>query len=152
MSSAKSVCSAKTLTIGISQSGETKDTIDAIMEAKKHGSNISSMCNVIGSTLARFTGNGAYLHAGPEYAVASTKVFSNMVATGLLFALTISNISIEKQKEIVSELRKLPNTIYSQLIEDDGSIDEAARLINTSEPPIFIGRGACPLMLRRKEP
>ena len=138
---AKSVCSAKTLTIGISQSGETKDTIDAIMEAKKHGSNISSMCNVIGSTLARFTGNGAYLHAGPEYAVASTKVFSNMVATGLLFALTISNISIEKQKEIVSELRKLPNTIYSQLIEDDGSIDEAARLINTSEPPIFIGRG-----------
>ena len=138
---AKSVCSAKTLTIGISQSGETKDTIDAIMEAKKQGSNISSKCKVIGSTQARFTGNGAYLHAGPEYAVASTKVFSNMVATGLLFALTISNISIEKQKEIVSELRKLPNTIYSQLIEDDGSIDEAARLINSSEPPIFIGRG-----------
>ena len=62
-----------------------KDTIDAIMEAKKYGSNISSMCNVI-PTLARFTGNGAYLHAGPEYAVASTKVFSNMVATGLLFS------------------------------------------------------------------
>ena len=138
---AKSVCSEKTLTIGISQSGETKDTIDAILEAKKFGSQISSMCNVIGSTLARLTGNGAYLHAGPEFAVASTKVFSNMIATGLLFALTISNISSKKQREIVSELRKLPNTIYQQLVDDDGSIDEASRFINSSEPPIFIGRG-----------
>ena len=114
---AKSVCSENTLTIGISQSGETKDTIDAISEAKKYQSKISSICNVIGSTLSRLTGNGAYLHAGPEFAVASTKVFSNMVIVGLIFALTISNIPDAKRKSIVTEMRKLPNSIYQQLID-----------------------------------
>jgi glucosamine--fructose-6-phosphate aminotransferase (isomerizing) len=138
---ARSVCSANTLTIGISQSGETKDTIDAIMAAKKNGSRVSAMCNVIGSTLSRITGNGAYLHAGSEFAVASTKVFSNMIATGLLFSLMISNISPKKKKEIFVELRRLPKTIYQQLIEDDGSIEKAAELISNSVPPIFIGRG-----------
>ena len=68
----KSVCSKSTLTIGVSQSGETKDTLDALFDAKKFGSHISSICNVIGQQ-SRFTGNGVYLHAGPEYAVASTK-------------------------------------------------------------------------------
>ncbi len=139
---AKSVCSSNTLTIGISQSGETKDTLDAVIEAKKYGSHISSFCNVIGSTLARLTGNGAYMHAGPEFAVASTKVFTNMISTGLLFALTISDLSRIEQKRIVSELRKLPNTLQKQLTEEDGTIEKAARMISDSEPPIFIGRGA----------
>ena len=138
---AKSVCSNNTLTIGISQSGETKDTIDAILEAKKHGSHISSFCNVIGSTLARLAGNGAYMHAGPEFAVASTKVFTNMISTGLLFALTISDMPSKEKKEIVSSLRKLPNSIQKQLVNEDGSIEKAAELIIGSEPPIFIARG-----------
>tara|TARA_B100001123_G_scaffold450037_1_gene618173 strand:+ start:3533 stop:5356 length:1824 start_codon:yes stop_codon:yes gene_type:complete len=137
----QSVCSPNTLTIGISQSGETKDTLDAIFEAKKHGSHIAAMTNVIGSTLARLAGNGAYLHAGSEFAVASTKVFTNMIAAGLIFSLTISNISELEQKKIVQELRKLPNLISKQLISDDGSIENAAELISRSDPPIFIGRG-----------
>ena len=138
---AKSVCSPNTLTIGISQSGETKDTLDAMFDAKKHRSHIASMTNVIGSTLSRFTGNGAYLHAGPEFAVASTKVFTNMIAAGLIFALTISDISKSEQKAIVHHFRKLPNLLTKQLISDDGSIDKAATLISDSEAPIFIGRG-----------
>jgi len=138
---AKSVCSENTLTIGISQSGETKDTLDALFEAKKFGSKISAMCNVIGSTLSRFADNGVYLHAGSEFAVASTKVFTNMIAAGLLFALTISDISDNEQKKIVQELRKLPNIISNQLIDIDNSINEATNLILSSEPPIFIGRG-----------
>ena len=138
---AKSVCSENTLTIGVSQSGETKDTLDALFEAKKFGSHISSICNVIGSTMARLTGNGAYLHAGPEYAVASTKVFTNMVAVGLLFALTVSNISSLEKKALIKELRKLPNIISSQLLDADDSISKATDLIANSEPPIFIGRG-----------
>ena len=85
------VCGPKTLTIGISQSGETKDTLDALQKAKMAGGHIASLCNVIGSTISRYTGNGAYLHAGPEYSVASTKAFTNMVAALLLFALTISD-------------------------------------------------------------
>lgn len=138
---AKSVCSPNTLTIGVSQSGETKDTLDALFEAKKFGSHISSFCNVIGSTMARLTGNGAYLHAGPEFAVASTKVFTNMVAVGLLFALNVSDIPDSERKKIIQELRKLPNIISSQLMDVDNSISRATELIVNSEPPIFIGRG-----------
>ena len=138
---AKSVCSQNTLTIGISQSGETKDTLDALFEAKKYGSNVSSICNVIGSTMSRMTGNGAYLHAGPEFAVASTKVFSNMVAAGLLFSLTISDASNLEKKKLVQDLRKLPNIISSQLIDTDDAIEQATNLILENGPPIFIGRG-----------
>ena len=138
---AKSVCSPNTLTIGVSQSGETKDTLDALFEAKKYGSNISSLCNVIGSTMSRMTGNGAYLHAGPEFAVASTKVFSNMVAAGLLFALTISETPNLEKKKLVQDLRKIPNTISRQLIDMDDSIEHATKLILENGPPIFIGRG-----------
>ena len=137
---AKSVCSKNTLTIGVSQSGETKDTLDALFEAKKFGSHISSICNVIGSTMARLTGNGAYLHAGPEYAVASTKVFTNMVAVGLLFALTISNINPQERKDIIKDLRKLPNIVSSQLLDEDNSISEATELIVTRNLQ-FSGKG-----------
>ncbi len=134
---AKSVCSPNTLTIGVSQSGETKDTLDALFDAKKFGSHVSSICNVIGSTMARFTGNGAYLHAGPEFAVASTKVFSNMVAAGLIFSLTISNITNREKKEIVQELRKVPNTVSKQILDLDDSIMQATQLILDSSPPHF---------------
>jgi len=140
---AKSVCSKNTLTIGISQSGETKDTLDAMFKAKSFGSHISAICNVIGSTLSRFTGNGAYLHAGSEFAVASTKVFINMLGVGLLFALSISDLNSKEKKEIIQELRKIPNTINTELLNFDNSLVKAAELLNNpkTDPPIFIGRG-----------
>ena len=138
---ASRVCSKKTLTIGVSQSGETKDTLDALIEARRYGSHISSFCNIIGSTMARLTGNGAYLYAGPEFAVASTKAFTNMVAVFALFAITISEINPAEKKEFVSELRRLPNKISTQLLDDDGSIDIAVDLLSSSNSAIFIGRG-----------
>ena len=95
---AESVCSANTLTIGITQSGETIDTLNALQLAKSNGSEISSICNVIGSTISRFTGNGAYLYAGPEFSVASTKAFSNMAATLLMLALSISDLPANRIK------------------------------------------------------
>jgi len=134
-------CSGDTLTIGITQSGETKDTLDALMEAKKHGSAVASMCNVIGSTVSRFTGNGAYLYAGPEYAVASTKVYTNMLANGLLLALTISDIPDDERLEIVQSLRMLPNLLSTQLINSDDAIEKASNIIKHSKTVIFIGRG-----------
>lgn len=138
---AKLTCSKNTLTIGITQSGETKDTLDALQDAKKYGSNVGSICNVIGSTISRFTGNGAYLYAGTEYGVASTKAYTNMLATGLLFALTISKISKKEQKNIVQSLRKIPNLISKQLIEDDGSLDAAVNLLYNKKTVLFLGRG-----------
>jgi len=134
-------CSSKTLTIGLTQSGETKDTLDALLEAKKYGSHIGSICNVIGSTISRLTGNGTYLYAGPEFAVASTKVYTNMVAVGLLFALTISDITRKEKRNIVSELRKIPNLMTQQLMEEDGSIEKAVDLIYNKKKVLFLGRG-----------
>ncbi len=138
---AKSVCSENTLTIGVSQSGETKDTLDALFEARKFGSHISSLCNVIGSTMSRFTENGAYLHAGPEFAVASTKVFSNMIAAGLLFSLSFSDMKTKEKTVLAQELRKIPSMVSRQLMDVDDSINLATELILENGPPIFIGRG-----------
>ena len=139
---AEHVCGPKTLTIGISQSGETKDTLDALQKAKMSGGKIASLCNVIGSTISRYTGNGAYLHAGPEYSVASTKAFTNMVATLLLFALTISEKKNSTQmREIIQQLRELPNRVSAQLRDDDGSLERATSILSLSSSAIFIGRG-----------
>ena len=137
---AKSVCNERTLTIGVSQSGETKDTLDALQEAKVNGSNISSFCNVIGSTISRLTGNGAYLHAGPEFAVASTKAVTNMMISFALLSLYLSN-DIPEKREIISEMRRLPSRITRQLLEDDGSIQKAVEIIASASSAIFIGRG-----------
>ena len=138
---ARKVCNPNTLTIGISQSGETKDTLDALQEARISGSHITSFCNVIGSTIPRLTGNGAYLYAGPEYAVASTKVFTNMVAIILLFSLSFSPMSSDKRVSIVQDLRELPNKIALYLRESEGSLDEAVSLLENASSAIFIGRG-----------
>ena len=140
------VCRENTLTIGISQSGETKDTLDALQMAKKSGSHISSFCNVIGSTIARFAGNGVYLHAGPEYSVASTKVFTNMVAAVVMFALMISNKPASERRKMVQEMRKLPQKISTQLLELDEHIDGALSQLDGGKKPIFIGRGVSAIM------
>jgi glucosamine--fructose-6-phosphate aminotransferase (isomerizing) len=145
---ASEVCGPNTLTVAISQSGETKDTLDALQEAKKNGSEISSFCNVIGSTIARMTGNGAYLYAGSEFAVASTKAFTNMVAALLLLALTISEIPQKQRKKIVQEIRSLPSMVSRQLVEEDGSIERAVEILDGAKSAIFIGRGiSAPLVL-----
>jgi len=145
---ASDVCGPNTLTIAISQSGETKDTLDALQEARKNGSEISSFCNVIGSTIARMTGNGAYLYAGAEFAVASTKAFTNMTAALLLLALTISEIPDKQRKKIVREIRSLPAMVSRQLIEEDGSMESAIEILDGAKSAIFIGRGiSAPLVL-----
>ena len=90
--------------------------------------------------MSRLTGNGAYLHAGPEFAVASTKAVSNMMALFALLSLSLSESSIEKS-EVITEMRRLPNRITRQLLEDDGSIQKAVDLIVGSNTAIFIGRG-----------
>ncbi len=138
---ASSVCGKGTLTIGITQSGETKDTLDALQRAKLSGGNVSSISNVIGSTISRFTGNGAYLYAGPEYAVASTKAFSNMTVAQILFALSISDEKDQTKRSIIQQLRSLPTKVTSQLFDDDGSIDRAVEILEMADKALFIGRG-----------
>ncbi len=138
---ASSVCWENTLTIAVSQSGETKDTLDALQRAKSQGGKISSFCNVVGSTISRYSGNGAYLHAGPEYAVASTKVFTSMIAVFSLFAISISNVTLREKRNLISGLRRLPSTITRQLVDDDGAIDKSLEILMEAKYALFIGRG-----------
>ena len=81
------IIDANTLTVAISQSGETADTLAAVREAQMKGSTVCGICNAVGSTIARECGRGIYLHAGPEIGVASTKAFTCQVTVLLLMAL-----------------------------------------------------------------
>ena len=129
-----------TLTIGVSQSGETKDTLDALTKARLNGGKVASICNVIDSTIARYTGNGAYLYAGAEYSVASTKAFTNMAAVLLLLSLTISDRPSEEHQSIISGLRKLPNNMQ-KILNSDYDYNPIVEDLAKSKVALFIGRG-----------
>ena len=149
------VCGPNTLTIGITQSGETKDTYDALNSAKIEGSHISSICNVIDSTIARFTGNGAYLYAGPEYSVASTKAFTNMTAVLLVLGLMLDENGGSEKINIIKSFRKTPNKM-SNFLHSNFELDNVVEYLKQSKFAIFMGRGinyhiACEASLKMME-
>jgi len=100
-----------TLVFAISQSGETADTLAALREAKRKGAFVRGIVNVVGSTIARETDGGSYIHAGPELAVASTKAYTNMVAVLLLYAIQfgrLKRITPATGRRIITALQELP--------------------------------------------
>ena len=107
-----------TIVLTITQSGETADTLAALRESKRKGHHTLSLCNVVGSTIAREADGGVYLHAGPEIGVASTKAFTNQVAVLSMLALYMGRMrhlsSIQGQR-MLKELKNLPNTIRKAL-------------------------------------
>src|SRR4029077_19303955 len=95
-----------TVTIAISQSGETADTLEALRAAKAAGSTVLGLVNVVGSTIARESEGGIYLHAGPEIGVASTKAFTAQVVALLLLGLYLGRrrgLSIEDGRALVGQ-------------------------------------------------
>ena len=103
-----------TLLLAISQSGETADTLAALREAKQRGVATMGIVNVVGSTIARETDFGVYLHAGPEIGVASTKAFTSQIVALALFTLYLArrrNMSIVEGREVVRALRALPEQV-----------------------------------------
>src|SRR6476620_4509512 len=116
------VVDPRTLVIGISQSGETADTLAAIREAKRRGARTIGLVNVVGSTIAREVDGGIYLHAGPEVGVASTKAFTSQVGALALVALRFArlrNLSILQGREFIQGLRLLPDQIVKILERAD---------------------------------
>jgi glutamine---fructose-6-phosphate transaminase (isomerizing) len=107
-----------TIVLAITQSGETADTLAALRESKRKGHHTLSLCNVVGSSIAREADGGVYLHAGPEIGVASTKAFSNQVGVLAMLALYMGRMrhlsSIQGQR-MVKELKNLPNVIRKTL-------------------------------------
>jgi len=133
-----------TLVIGISQSGETADTLAAIREAKRRGARTIGLVNVVGSTIAREVDGGIYLHAGPEVGVASTKAFTSQVAALALISLRIArlrNLSILQGRQFIEALQKLPAQA-AQILERTSELEQLAdRFLRTTRNALYLGRG-----------
>ena len=137
------VVSDKTLCIVISQSGETADTLAAMREAKSRGARTYGIVNVVGSTIARESDGGIYVHAGPEIGVASTKAFTSQVIALLLFTLKLArlrNLSMVDGKEIIEELQKLPSKIQD-VLDRAPEVEKIAEDFKNSQNFLYLGRG-----------
>ena len=118
---------SESLVISISQSGETADTLSAIRKAKEHGALTVGVVNVVGSSIARETDCGIYMHAGPEIGVASTKAFtSQVVVLSLLGNYLAQQKEIENSYKIISDIQKIP-IFMEELLKLSDSIYEIAK-------------------------
>jgi glucosamine--fructose-6-phosphate aminotransferase (isomerizing) len=137
------ILGSRDFVIAISQSGETADTLAALREAKQKGAFVMSLVNVVGSAIARETGRGVYLHAGPEISVASTKAFTCQVSVLLMMALKLGRgrrLSCEQGLALVNEMMSIPELVR-QVIEKDDEIARIAEGYVKEEHAFFIGRG-----------
>jgi glutamine---fructose-6-phosphate transaminase (isomerizing) len=132
------------LTLLITQSGETADTIAAQREAKSKGSKTLAICNVVGSMIARESAGTIYTHAGPEIGVASTKAFTAQLTALFLFSLYLAQVrkevSPEVAKELIGELTRLPGKLEA-LLSIDKECEELAKQYYKVQDFLFLGRG-----------
>lgn len=131
------------LVFALSQSGETLDTLMALREAKRKGAVVRGIINVIGSTIARETGAGTYIHAGPELAVASTKAFTNTVAVLLLYALEFGRLhhtTLATGERILQNLLEIPEKM-NQILNEAPKIKVIANKYKNYQNFLFLGRG-----------
>ena len=130
--------------IAISQSGETADTLAAVELAKKNGAFIYGICNAIGSSIARCTHTGSYIHVGPEIGVASTKAFTGQVTVLTMLALTLAKekktITDEQYLQMVQELILIPAKM-KQVLSQNQKIAELSRIFTYAHNFIYLGRG-----------
>ena len=130
--------------IAISQSGETADTLAAFRLAKENNALCFGIVNVVGSSIARASDTGIYIHVGPEIGVASTKAFTGQVTVLTLFALALAHergtISQEEYEETIVELGSIPDKIKSILAEDE-KINDIARTLTYADNALYMGRG-----------
>ncbi|MCX7876195.1 MAG: glutamine--fructose-6-phosphate transaminase (isomerizing) [Melioribacteraceae bacterium] len=129
--------------IFISQSGETADTLAALKEAKKKGALCLGICNVVGSSIARESHAGVYIHAGPEIGVASTKAFTSQLVVLSLITLLLArrkNMSLEEGREVISELQKLPEKV-EKILKQNSLIEELAEKYLLAKNFLYLGRG-----------
>ena len=128
----------------ISQSGETADTLEATRIAKKKGGIVLGIVNAVGSSIARITDEGCYLHAGPEIGVASTKAFTSqlmvLLMIGIKTAYLKKNISLKKYEKMISELERIPSKI-KEVLKLENEIKKISKKIYKKNHALFLGRG-----------
>jgi glucosamine--fructose-6-phosphate aminotransferase (isomerizing) len=133
-----------TLAIAISQSGETADTLEAMRAARAAGCRVVGVVNTVGSTIARESDGGIYLHAGPEIGVASTKAFTSQITALLLLGLYLGRqrgvMSVEQGRDFATELGNLPDLVTRTLDLSSGIVDLAKNYADTRNA-LYLGRG-----------
>jgi glucosamine--fructose-6-phosphate aminotransferase (isomerizing) len=137
------IIDASTLVLGISQSGETADTLAALREAKRKGAVTRGVVNVVGSTIARETDGGTYIHAGPELAVASTKAYTNMIAVLILYALQfgrLNRLSVATGERLITALLEIPDKMTAVLNQSE-QIKKIAEKYLSYKNYFYLGRG-----------
>ncbi len=134
----------ETITLVISQSGETADTIAAQREAKARGSKTLAICNVVGSMITREAQGTIYTHAGPEIGVASTKAFTGQLTALYIFAMYLAQVrgvmSSEQARAAMLELTKIPAKLETILTHDE-ACDDLAKRYQKVHDFLFLGRG-----------
>ncbi len=131
-----------TLVLAITQSGETADTLASLRETKRRGHKVLGVCNVVGSTIARESDGGIYLHAGPEIGVASTKAFTSQVSVLALLAVFMGRmrtLSLRRGQQILEALKGIPAQLEKALTQND-RIKTIAETYSTAEDFFFLGR------------
>lgn len=134
----------KDVVIAISQSGETADTLAALELAKEKGALTYGVVNVVGSSIARITDAGSYIHAGPEIGVASTKAFTGQVTLLTMMALSIAHkkgtISDEYFVQLLEEMDKIPAKV-AKMLEHNAQLEYIAEEIKDRANALYLGRG-----------
>src|SRR5437870_4861513 len=133
----------RTLVVGISQSGETADTLAALREAKRRGAHTLGLVNVVGSTIAREVDGGIYLHAGPEIGVASTKAFTSQIAALAVLTLKMGrlrSLSILQGREVVRALGRLPELV-ERVLAKAPEVERIAERMMRAQNVLYLGRG-----------
>lgn len=132
------------MVIAISQSGETADTLAAIELAKSKGAFVYGICNVIGSSIARATHSGTYIHVGPEIGVASTKAFTGQVTVLAMMAMVIAKmkglIQKDEYESVLHALLKMPESI-KQVLNQHENIKSVATIFTYARNFLYLGRG-----------
>ena len=133
-----------TLVIGVTQSGETADTIAGMQEAKKRGAKLITICNVIGAAATRMSDGVIYTNAGPEIGVASTKAFTTQLTAFYLLALYIRQLrgdDLDDRRYAMHEMRVIPHKIEDMLARQEKHIEALAHKYAKSQDFLFLGRG-----------
>jgi len=132
-----------TLVLVVSQSGETADTLAALREAQRRGAAGLAISNVVGSTIARESDAGVYIHAGPEIGVASTKAFTSQITALFLMSLMLGrarHVGAARGLELMNELEAIPDKVQS-IIDQEAQIAQLARLFDGAPNALYLGRG-----------
>lgn len=139
------IISSKDVVIAISQSGETADTMAAIKLAKEKGAFVFGICNVVDSSISRYTDAGAYTHAGPEIGVASTKAFTAQLTILSLIAIKLGNHNGNLGKadfmRLITELEAIPKKVEDVLNTVDEAVKTIAKKFADATNFLYLGRG-----------